>query len=60
MRDHLPLVRDVTTFLVIAFVAYPFGFLGATGTAELVGKVVCGISIVLALLCFAVKRPPSV
>ncbi len=58
MRENLPLVRDVLTFLIIALVAYPFAFLGVGGEAATLGKIVCGMSCILALLSFTVKRPP--
>ena len=60
MREHFDLCRDVTIFLVIAFVAYPFAYLGVGGTPALIGKIVCGVSLILAILSFCVKRPPNV
>jgi len=58
MREHLPLLTDVVTFLIIALVAYPFAFLGVAGEPAVIGKIVCGMSIVLAVLCLVIKRPP--
>ena len=58
MRDHFELCRDVTTFLIIAFVSYPFAYMGVTGTPALIGKVICDVSLFFAFLCFCVKRPP--
>lgn len=58
MREHLPLFTDIVTFLIVALVAYPFAFLGVNGEAAILGKVICGMSLILAVLCCAVKRPP--
>ncbi len=52
------LLMDVLTFFLIALVAALFGFSQTAGTPMLVGRVVCGISSVLAALAFVVKRPP--
>lgn len=60
MREHYDLCRDITIFLVIAFVAYPFAYMGVSGPAEMIGKIISITALVFAVICFAVKRPPPV
>jgi hypothetical protein len=59
MEKHRLILIDVAIFGLIALSAGLFGFSHAGSDVTMIGRSVCCVSTVLALLALTVKRPPS-
>lgn len=59
MEKTKSILMDVFTFSLISIAAAIFGFSGIGAASALVGRIICAVAAVLALLAIVVKRPES-